>query len=235
MSELRLRTGFTVAGVGMAVLSLVGASAPSAAAATRAPDRNSDVAFSVLDRGAKMPRGRQFALTDIQRHGVSRAQVEALGAGRSIRPVTTNDVASVRAAANPYGIAAEWREKDGWRTVIRNGRWDGANAGFGLAKVMGKHNLTIAAVRATTRYPRPGRSGKVREAGQKYHYRTEVHHIKCRGWWIFKRCRIVETKTVRVGVDFRKLRGGKPFGVVTAFCEKTPGRCPDWVKNAINI
>lgn len=55
MSELRLRTGFTVAGVGMAVLSLVGASAPSAAAATRAPDRNSDVAFSVLDAARKCP------------------------------------------------------------------------------------------------------------------------------------------------------------------------------------
>jgi len=60
-------------------------------------------------------------------------------------------------------------------------------------------------------------------------------HVECKGSWIFKSCRATETLALVVAVDFRKLKDGSSFGVVTAFCDGHLPTCPDWVKNSINI
>jgi hypothetical protein len=104
-----------------------------------------------------------------------------------------------------------------------------------MTKIDQKHNLSLDAVKATTMYPRPTPAGKEQLGATTYNYRTEVNHVECSGWWIFRSCRVTETLTVLAGIDYRKLPDGKAFGAVTAFCEGVPGRCPDWVRNAINI
>lgn len=46
-------------------------------------------------------------------------------------------------------------------------------------------------------------------------------------------CKVVRTVWVRTIVDFRSYQGDK-YGVVTAYCEGIDGKCPDFVKNALN-
>ncbi|GHG49705.1 hypothetical protein [Streptomyces griseocarneus] len=202
-----------------------------------ARDSRGDVEFSVFDTGTKIPRDASFKLADLSgRYGVAKSAVEELGAGRTPR----QEASEQRTLAGPDDIVGEWKERDGWNTVMRRGYYDPAlDRGFGLTKVDQKHNLSLAAVKATTKYPRPGASGKepLNGSSTTYNYRTEVLHIKCSGWWIFRTCRVVDVKTIRAGVDFRVPPGGdgKSKGVITAFCEGVPGRCPDWVRNSINI
>lgn len=216
-----------------------------------------DVSFAMFDPGdAVFSDGAEFGLGDLQQYGIGQAVVEQLGRGETVTPEPDNvelgppveppvdepvefaaPAATVLApaAADPrYSIAGEWKDK--WNTplVIRNGWWSGADAGFGLTKVTGKHNLTLRAVRATTKYPRPV-GGKTHISGSKYEYRTDVLHVECSGVWIFKRCKVTDRKTILVAADFRQITDGKPFGVVTAYCEGVSGKCPDWVKNSINI
>lgn len=131
-----------------------------------------------------------------------------------------------------YQVMSTWTGHDNADFAIRRGYWDAdSDQGFGFDKIYWKHNLTIPAVRATTKYP----ANVSKVGGTTYNYDTPVNHVRCSGWWVFRKCKVVETLTVRAGHDFRKLRDGKPFGIVTAFCVNIPGRCPDWVKNAANI
>ncbi|WP_372409029.1 hypothetical protein [Streptomyces luteireticuli] len=199
--------------------------APTAAqAAPQGPPRTDDtLTFSVLDAKSSIPRAGTFRLQDLPRYGVERKAVDRIGR------------ADVKAPGDPaYRIVGEWKDKDNVTTTMRQGKWPGGDYGFGLTKVEQKHNLSLAAVRATTKYPRPN-GGKWQQSGTTYNYVTDVLHVKCSGWWIFRTCRVVEVKSVKAVVNFRGLPDGKPFGVVTAFCENTPGRCPDWVRQAINI
>ncbi|MBT2384934.1 hypothetical protein [Streptomyces sp. ISL-11] len=215
------------------------AAAPASAAGTApSTDRGSsgDVEFSLFDRGPGLSKGSTFKLADLDRQGISKPAIEDLAAGRQARPQADRQ----QAQAGPDDVVGQWKERDGWDTVMRRGYYNPAlDRGFGLAKVEQKHNLSLKAVRATTKYPRPGPTGKEPLAGSRttYNYRTEVLHVKCSGWWIFRTCRVVDVKTIRAGVDFRVPPNGdgKSKGVITAFCENTPGRCPDWVKDSINI
>ncbi|GAA0442851.1 hypothetical protein ACFQ2B_35760 [Streptomyces stramineus] len=215
---------------------LAAAPASAAEAAPNARGSSGDVEFSLFDRGTGMSEGSTFQLADLGRQGISKSAIEDLAAGRQARPQAT----SQQTQAGPDDVVGEWTERDGWNTVMRRGYYDATtDRGFGLTKVDQKHNLSLSAVKATTKYPRPGPTGKEPLAGSQttYNYRTEVLHVKCSGWWIFRTCRVVEVKTIRAGVDFRipPNGDGKSKGVITAFCENTPGRCPDWVRKAINI
>ena len=191
-----------------------------------------NVEFSVVDTGAGVPRDRAFKLGDLTKYDVPKKTMERIAAGKEAG-------AEARTAQAPppdrNDIVAEWKDKDGWDAVMRQGWWDGANAGFGMRKIDQKHNLSLDAVKATTMYPRPGPTGKENIGGTTWNYRTEVLHVECSGWWIFRTCRVTDVKTVRAGLDYRKLDDNKSFGAVTAFCENVPGRCPDWVRNAINL
>ncbi|MEU7135649.1 hypothetical protein [Streptomyces sp. NPDC046261] len=212
---------------------------PATAAADGSPsgrDSRGDIDFSVFDTGAGIPRDSSFKLADLSRYGVARSAVDELGAGK----LPAAGASGEKTLAGPDDVVGEWKERDGWDTVMRRGYYDPVlDRGFGLTKVEQKHNLTLKAVRATTKYPRPGATGKEPLSGSSttYNYRTEVLHVRCSGWWIFRTCRVVDVKTIRAGVDFRVPPGGdgKSKGVITAFCEGVPGRCPDWVKNSINI
>ncbi|WP_157017981.1 hypothetical protein [Cryptosporangium arvum] len=126
-----------------------------------------------------------------------------------------------------YDVVDSWSDATGATVYLRRGSWNG-KTGWGYEKVTRYHNLNVAAVRLTTRYP----ESRSLVAGTKYNYVTPVHHVRCSGWWLFRRCEIVETVDVTVGVDFRNVGSGS-FGVVTAFCSGDP-KCPDWVRNAAN-
>lgn len=135
------------------------------------------------------------------------------------------------AAAYPiYQILHRWSDRYGATNIIRRGYYNSADdKGFGNDKFYWKHNLTAGAVKATTRY-----GTRTFVSGSKYNYHIKVWRVKCSGWGPWRKCKVVEEKTVRVAHDFRKLTDGSPFGVVTAFCLGVV-KCPDWVKNAINI
>ncbi|WP_018505844.1 hypothetical protein [Parafrankia discariae] len=130
-----------------------------------------------------------------------------------------------------YAVVASWTASTGDTVYLRQGSWNGTN-GWGYAKVTAYHNLNEAAVRATTLYPKV-----VRELGPTTRrFETPVQHVSCRGKWIFRSCKVTETVTVMVAVDFRRFKqGGGSFGVVTAFCDGYTPKCPDWVKDAVNI
>ncbi|MEU6153079.1 hypothetical protein ABZ816_24070 [Actinosynnema sp. NPDC047251] len=135
-------------------------------------------------------------------------------------------------AAYPiYEILDRWSDKYGATNIIRRGYYDSAtDKGFGNDKFYWKHNLTRAAVRTTTKYPRT----RYHVSGQKYQYETDVYHVRCTGWGPWRKCKIVDKKVVLVSHDFRLLPDRSSFGVVTAYCKGVVW-CPYWVKGALNI
>ncbi|MGH2369307.1 MAG: hypothetical protein ACRDI2_14025, partial [Chloroflexota bacterium] len=145
-------------------------------------------------------------------------------------PVQDLDPQAMAPTSSSYRVLSTWRERYGLRVYLRQGYWTGSS-GWGYTKLSRYHNLNTAAVRATTKYPR----SRAHTGGAAYRYETPVHHVRCSGWWIFRRCRIVETISAYAIVDYRLLRDGTTFGVVNAYCSRYRPRCPDWVKNAANV
>lgn len=131
-----------------------------------------------------------------------------------------------------YEIKSTWREVDHALAVTRWGYFVPPNGGFGNAKVEQKHNLTDKVVHFVTKHP----FVQYHISGLKWNYISwDVHHIKCSGWGPWRKCRSVEKTSVLVSHDFRGLSDGKPFGTVTAYCQTYEGKCPSWVKNALNV
>ncbi|PJE97498.1 hypothetical protein CUT44_12520 [Streptomyces carminius] len=220
-----------------AALSTVVTAVPAGAQAA-APDgagARGEVTFAVFDTGAGIPRDRPFELGELTDHRIPRETVERLAASERVGAEESAAAPLQAPPADRNDIEGEWQDRDGWNAVMRKGWWDGGNSGFGMRKIDQKHNLSLDAVKATTMYPRPGPEGKENIGGTTWNYRTEVLHVECSGWWIFRRCRVTEVMTVRAGLDYRTLDDGKAFGAVTAFCEGVTGRCPDWVRDAVNI
>jgi hypothetical protein len=204
-------------------------------------DSSGTIDFSVFDPTGSIPRDQSFQLRDLTRYGIESSTVMRIASAgsESAEPASTAVPAKPTPPPDADTIEAEWKDVDGWDTVIRLGWWAGGTStkGFGVRKIDQKHNLSIADVKATTMYPRPI-GGKVRIPNtNRYEYRTDVLHIQCSGWWIFKSCRPVGVQTVLAAVDFTNPYKGqhKPFGVVTTYCEGIQGRCPDWVRNAANV
>ncbi|GHC70298.1 hypothetical protein GCM10010507_56380 [Streptomyces cinnamoneus] len=222
------------AALGLAAGLFAAAPASAMAAAPSARGPSGDVEFSLFDNGSGIPRNSSFSLADLGRHGIPDSAVKQLGAGKA--PSTAGEESA--ALSGPDDLVGQWKERDGWTVYMRRGYYDPRrDKGFGLAKIEQKHNLTMKAVRATTQYPRPGAAGKQKFAGypDTWNYFTDVLHVKCSGWWIFRTCRVDKVQPVRAGVDFSIKIPQLPKGVITAYCEGVQGRCPDWVKNAINI
>ena len=156
-------------------------------------------------------------------------------------PASTSLSTSLSTSSSPSALTARisvndilwhWGDKSNRLIIYRRGYYIAPNRGWGDAKIQGKHNMSYKTAWATTRYPQPGYPTGA--GGSALEYRTPVYHVTCSGWWIFRKCKVVETVTSRAVVDFRKLSDGWAFGVVTNYAIGYV-RAPDWVKNAINI
>ncbi len=86
----------------------------------------------------------------------------------------------------PYTVVDSWKAKTGETVYLRVGRWDG-NSGWGYTKLVNYHNLTTAAVRAATQYPKT----VVNQGGTTRRFETPVDHVECHGSWIFRKCEVV--------------------------------------------
>lgn len=145
---------------------------------------------------------------------------------------TSSSATTTAAAAYPVNqIMSAWVDRFRYRNLIRRGYYDAArDRGFGFDKVYWKHNLTVGAVRATTR----GAQVRYPIGGTTYNYEADVLRIRCTGSGWARTCKAVEKRVVIAGHDFRtNTPDGLAFGIVTAFCRGSI-RCPDWVKNAAN-
>jgi hypothetical protein len=136
----------------------------------------------------------------------------------------TTGLAAAAAPDPRYALVASWQAANRRTVNLRRG-----DSAWGLTKIEQKHNLNVAAVRTTTKYPAPGFPQKLSSSKDTWNYQTLVNHVQCSGWWLWRKCKVVEKTNVLAGVDF-----AGPKGVITAFCVGIQGRCPDWVKNAAN-
>lgn len=143
-------------------------------------------------------------------------------------------IAPARAAATPpYVLVDSWESSDHRVVQLRVGQIDSSDRGFGQAKLT-FHNLTATNARIATQHPNPGYPQKLSSTKDTWNYVTTVAHVVCKGWSIFRRCRIVEKVDIRVGVDFTPIDPqGNTKGIITGFCVGYQGRCPSWVRTAI--
>lgn len=133
--------------------------------------------------------------------------------------------------SDAYLRVTSWYDVRGLEVVLRRGYYEPPNAGFGLKKIIGKHNLNTEAVRSATARTSRIQPGK----GTDVAYYQDVYLIECRSRGPIRTCYRKDTKTVITVVDFRLIGKKKePFGVVTAWCDGVPGACPNWVAEAIN-
>jgi hypothetical protein len=227
------------------VLVLTAPSALAAATADAAPGDDSAVSVAVFGDDT-LTEGQQLTVADLANgHGVDAGLVEAFGQGtpqtepeppvedpapqpdpEDAAPVAGPASAAVQAAGDPrYALVASWTSSNHRTVNLRKG--DGR--GWGYDKIVQKHNLNVAAIRATTRYPAPG--FPVKQANpDSWNYVTKVNHVRCSGWLLWRTCKVVESRDVQVTVNY-----GNAKGVITAYCLGIDGRCPDWVKNAANV
>lgn len=164
--------------------------------------------------------------------GANQAADELAGSSADVSAAVSAGAQPLATAPDPrYEVLWHWDESRGKLVNYRRGYYDDATKrGFGDEKIMRKHNLNYKTTFTVTRYPQPGSPSP--QGGTSFEYRTPVSHVKCSGWLIFRRCRVVETRELLASVDFRLVSGG-PFGVVTSFVEGYE-KAPDWVKNALN-
>ncbi|TWP31968.1 hypothetical protein FGL98_24945 [Leekyejoonella antrihumi] len=120
-----------------------------------------------------------------------------------------------------YKLMYWWHDGKGVRINYRHG-----NSGWGNYKVVNKHNLNYLVSFMTTRYPAPGE--RIQESSSSIVYRTKVYHVVCKGWWIFRSCKITKKVWVRAIVN------PKVKGVITTWAEGYV-RAPSWIKSAINL
>lgn len=137
-------------------------------------------------------------------------------------------------ATSPFWvIKSTWKDVKGRTMVMRVGSYNPkTQSGWGLAKVIGKHNLTTKAVQAATKYTPTRYQNNTSTA---YAYYQPVQKYACSGWGIFRKCKVVATTNVVTVHETKAPSDGKPRGVITSYCQNYQPRCPDWVKNAANI
>ncbi|MBV6698904.1 hypothetical protein [Kitasatospora aureofaciens] len=242
MSRSALRPAL---GTAAALAALILAAPSALAASAPAPDPGGDdAAVSVAVFGDEsLVDGQELTVADLARdHGVDAGLLQAYGQGTvpddsapqgdpeapdvEAPDVQAPDAAapSVQAAGDPaYALVTSWTSSDHRTVNLRRG-----NASWGLTKIEQKHNLNVAAVRTTTRYPAPGWPKKQANPDS-WNYVTRVDHVRCSGWLWWRTCKVVEFTNVTVTVNY-----GNAKGVITAYCLGVAGRCPDWVKNAAN-
>ena len=195
------------------------------------PTWDAGVAYSGADQYAD-----ELASADTSALSSSSPVSTAKGSGTTAVAGSDSSASTTAAPPSPdgrYDVLWHWWDNQNSLVYYRRGYWNRAtDSGFGDVKIRQKHNLDYRVAFVTTRYPEP--HYPIWTGGRSYEYRTTVLHVKCSGWWIFRRCRVVERREVVAAVDYRELRDGGPFGVVTNYVEGYV-YAPSWVKQAINI
>ncbi|MGN8551982.1 UNVERIFIED_CONTAM: hypothetical protein OHV15_05295 [Microbacterium sp. SLM126] len=115
-------------------------------------------------------------------------------------------------------VTYSWTSKDNKRVWLRDAP---------RIKIETTHNLTGAAVQRVTK---SATSILAAGSGTNFSYYLRASEVTCYIWG----CYVTNSLNVRVLVDYRKY-GTQTYGVVTAYCEGISGRCPNYVKNALNI
>ncbi len=154
----------------------------------------------------------------------------AAGADSTAGGVTASGVTA--AAITNYDVLWHWWDHQGHLVYYRRGYYIPPDRGFGDTKIRLKHGLDYRAAFNVTAYPEPGFPRS--EGGHSRVFETPVQHVVCKGWWIFRKCEVKQTVQVLALVDYRRLRDGDPFGVVTCYAIGYDGLAPDWVRYAIN-
>jgi hypothetical protein len=123
-----------------------------------------------------------------------------------------------RALERVADVTYSWTSKDRKRVYLRPAP---------LTKIETKHNLTMNVVKTVTK-----RASSILRAGSgtNFSYYLMAYEVTCYLWG----CRVTNSVNVRVLVDYREY-GSQTYGVVTAYCEGISGRCPNFVKNALNV
>lgn len=99
-------------------------------------------------------------------------------------------------------------------------------------KLEEKHNVNWRVARATTQYPSKNES----DSGTSWVYFTPVSLVECKGFLFWRSCEVKETVTVKAVADFhRNTSDGRPKGFITTYCLAGEEKCPDYVKNAVNL
>lgn len=144
-------------------------------------------------------------------------------------------ISGCSATTADYSTYDVWLDKMGDVVRLRRG-WVNlfTGGGFGLCKLVNKHNLTAAAVRTVTKHYN-WREYLYWISPTRYDYHLRAYYIYCSGWWIYRTCKVKDSTDVKVAVDRRTLSDWRQFGIVTAYCpEEGVWACPDYVKNALN-
>jgi hypothetical protein len=179
------------------------------------PDVATDEASFAIFGNLPISGGQEFGNEDLIKIGVNPTRVDDLMSKQSpvspdiISPASNNSLPAAPvsdslapeallapdlAAGDPrYDVLNQWKEKEGKTVFLRRGYWTGISPtgsgyGFGYEKLSNYHNLNTSALKAVTIYPRPV-GGIIFKGGTKYNYETEVSHVTCSGWFIFRKCR----------------------------------------------
>lgn len=212
--------------------------APATANAEAAPQTAEDtVSFGVFALGEERPEG-SFELGDLAELGVAEADLELLAEG------VVPD-AEEQGANQADDVLNRWDDVEGETVIWRQGHYNPSTGrGSGAEKIDQKHNLSMEAVRTVTRWPFTNASlpdhTKTQEnppGGTSYRYQAEAWEVECTGWWWWRDCQVLDTRIVRAIVDYRvPSHSPESQGAFNAYCEQSSGdRCPDWVREALNI
>lgn len=122
-------------------------------------------------------------------------------------------------------VVEKFVNSSGGTVYYRQGWYEGGSRGFGRDKVHNKHGITSDhIVGAVVRNPQSVVQDDPVNFPGRWVHRREALLV---GW-----TGVDERVVVRVIVDYHGWSGPGQLGVVTAYCEGYPGRCPEWVNRA---
>lgn len=150
----------------------------------------------------------------------------AAGAAASPTTAASPTAVAAPAAAPPgaYDIYKELKCKcyNGQTAIAyRLGYYIPPGTGFGHLKVLDKHNMYTPVVEFIVAGPHNSHGSGT--SGEAYAF---ANH--------FVNGQLVQVLKILAKYDIRKLSDNHSFGIVTAWCDGVPGKCPQWVNQAIN-
>lgn len=217
------RRGLKVLAAGLLVLFLPGVASASGGESSGAIDADEGGQISI-----KVPEGlvlgSPISVADLQQYGVPSTDIDKIRRGEQPEPSGRSGEVHGSGWPDRFNRIDEWRESDDWPAMMRLGYYNGGNSGFGLEKIVGKHDLNTRIAKSVMQYPRV----KEHDRGEAYRYYGTFARIGCTPIVCFPWPEFEEVKVVH---DFRKLTDGRPFGTVTAYCLGKE-LCPPWVKDS---